>query len=165
MMKIRIRLPKLPNDMRHLNKVLLAVVAAAIVLAGACKAPEGLEESVAPPTPELSEFERELRSLKTADFDYIYVLRRKDGEPFTAEDREFIRQNRHHATNRSSLSEDEKIIFVGSNFAFEDESLANLKERFAFEDFSKPQSQIEKEQEEEGTNTNKNGNAKGNGQK
>lgn len=98
----------------------------------------------------MTEFEREIMSLKTADFDYIYVLRRKDGEKLTDEDKDFIRANRHHATNRSSLSVDEKVVYIGSNFAFEENSLEALKERFAFEDFSKPADQIEKEKKEKG---------------
>ena len=126
-----------------------------------CQPP--LEEESNQPRPEprqMTEFEREIMSLKTADFDYIYVLRRKDGEMLTNEDKEFIRANRHHATNRSSLSTDEKVVYIGSNFAFEETSLAALKERFAFEDFSKPAEQIEKKKQEKGDgNSNVSANA------
>ena len=138
-----------------MNRTLLYIISlmlASSAVFTACAPPETPEPATPTPTPELSEFERELRSLKIADFDYIYVLRRKDGAPFSAADKEYIRQNRHHATNRSSLSEDEKVIFVGSNFAFDEAGLENLKARFVFEDFSKPAALIKKEEEEANKN-------------
>ena len=104
------------------------------------------KKEVLPQPPEnLSDFERELQSMRVADFDYIFVLKRKDGNKFTSEDKAFVRENKHYAANRFSLIEDDKSLFVGSNYEFTEENLMALKERFEFQDFSKPKEQIEKE--------------------
>ncbi len=135
------------------------VLLAALILAGSCggDVPSEVPDPTPPPTPELTEFERELLYMKTADFDHIYIFKRKDGGKLTDEDKDFIRERRHHATNRSSVSEDETVVFIGSNFAFEEENLEALKERFEFEDHSKPPEQIKREQEE--ANANSSGNS------
>lgn len=97
--------------------------------------------------PKLTEFEREIRSLKTAGFDYIFVFKRRDGGKLTADDKQFLRQKSHNA-NRRSLSTDGTALFVGTNFEFEEGDLEELKEIFAFEDYSKPAEQIKKKKEE-----------------
>lgn len=109
-----------------------------------------------------TEAEVEIRSLRTADFDYIYSLKRKDGNPMDSEDKKFVKNNSHYATNRFTLSKDETTIFVGSNYKFNPDGLAALKERFEFEDFSKPADVLEKQRKDreakENINTrNKNG--------
>ncbi len=95
-------------------------------------------------TKELTEFEREIKSLKTADFDYIFAFKRKDGEAFTSEDKKFIKDNSHYATNRFTLAKDEKTIFAGSNFEFSEDNMKALRERFEVEDYSKPPEVLEK---------------------
>ena len=90
----------------------------------------------------------EIKSLRNADFDYIYVIRRKDGEKMDADDKKFITDNDHPTTNRRTLSKDEKVVFLGSNFAFPEAGLENIQDRFEVEDFSKPKEQIKKEKEE-----------------
>ncbi|HUF05481.1 MAG TPA: hypothetical protein VMM38_15075 [Aridibacter sp.] len=137
-----------------------SAISAALLFSFACKPPEVGNNAATPAEREMTEFEREIKSLKTADFDYIFVFRRKDGGVMTAEDRRFIKDKAHFATNRFTLSADEKAVFAGSNFAFEEENLDALKERFAFEDFSKPPDQIKKEEEEANANSsNKNSNS------
>lgn len=125
----------------------LTCLSLAMLIVSACGSAESQNKAEASPTPEMTEFEREIRSLKTADFDHIYVFRRKDGEKMTAEDKRFIKDKAHFATNRFTLSKDEKVVFAGSNFEFEKENLEALKDRFDFEDFSKPPEQIRKEEE------------------
>ncbi len=104
-----------------------------------------------------TEFERELKSLKNADFDYIFAFKRKDGEAFESEDKKAIRQHSYVA-NRRTLTGDEKIVFVGSNYKILEKDMKKLKERFEVEDFSKTEEQIEKEKkkkkEESEGNTN-----------
>ncbi len=102
------------------------------------------------PTPEedITKFERELRAMRVAGFDYIFALKRKDGQAFTSEDRQFVRENKHYAANRFTFIEEEKILFVGSNYEFSEDNINALKERFEFQDFSKPKEQIEKEKQE-----------------
>jgi hypothetical protein len=128
---------------------LLSLVFAALALS-ACQPPESTNAVNAPPTPQMTEFERDLKSFKTAGFDYIFILKRKDGGKMTSEDKQFIRERRHYATNRSKVSDDETTVFMGSNFAFDKKNLEELRDRFDFQDFSKPAEQIGKKAEREG---------------
>ncbi len=98
------------------------------------------------PTPVISEFERELNSLKTADFDYIFAFKRKDGKAFSSEDKKFFKEKTYRA-NRRTLAKDNKTLFVGTNYAIEDKDLGDLKERFDYEDFSKPAAELKKKAE------------------
>lgn len=102
------------------------------------------------PTPKenLTKFESELKSMKIADFYYIFVIKRKDGGVFTSEDKAFVREKKHYATNRITFIDDEKILFLGTNYPFTDENIEALKERFDFENYSKPQEQIDRERAE-----------------
>ncbi len=102
------------------------------------------------PTPnvELTDFESELKSMQVADFYHIYTLKRKDGGNFNSEDKTFVKENIHYATNRTSFIKDDTILFIGTNYEPTQENIENLKERFEFEDFSKPREQIEKERAE-----------------
>lgn len=96
------------------------------------------------PKQNLTEFESELKSMRIADFDYVFVLKRKDGGVFNSEDKAFVRANKHFAANRFSFIEDEKTLFVGSNYEFSPENIEALKERFDFQNFSKSPEEIEK---------------------
>jgi hypothetical protein len=142
-----------------LRKFSIAVFSALALVFVACSPPEDTNKNSNAATPQMTEFERDLKSFKTAGFDYIFVLKRKDGGKMTSEDKQFIRDRRHYATNRSKVSEDETTVFIGSNFAFEDKNLKELKERFVFEDFSKPAEQIEKRKLERKANKAENGSA------
>ena len=92
-------------------------------------------------------FERELKSLRIVEFDYIFALRRKDEKAFTENDKDFVRENSHYATNRFSFVDDNKVLFIGTNYEFSEEKVKALKERFDFEDYSKPAEQIQRERE------------------
>lgn len=102
------------------------------------------------PTPasKISEFDAEIKAFRTADFDYIFVFRRNDGEPMDSDDKMIVRNNSHFATNRFTLSKDEKVIFAGSNYKFKDAGLEALKERFDVSDFSKTDEEIKTKKEE-----------------
>lgn len=109
----------------------------------------------------MSELEKEVEAMKTADFDYIFTFKRMDDGVFTSEDKQFIKANSHFATNRFTLTKDEKVIVAGSNFAFSQENLDALQDRFKMESFSKPPEELEKqmnEQEKSNNNTNINQN-------
>lgn len=106
----------------------------------------------------MTEFEREIKAMKTAKFEYIFVFRRKDGGVLNDEDKQFIREKAHYATNRFSLSKDGTTVFAGSNFKFDDDSLNDLKERFDFQDFSKPTGEPAEDQgPAANSNSNRNG--------
>jgi hypothetical protein len=82
-------------------------------------------------------FENDLETMRTANFDFIFVLRRKDGAKLDADDKKFIRANSPEVANRLILSDDDKALIAGSNYPFPPEKLKPLQERFDFQDFSK----------------------------
>ncbi len=90
----------------------------------------------------VNSFERDLETMRTADFDFIFVLRRKDGGKLDGEDRRYIKTNSPAETNRFIVSDDEKAVIAGSKFKFAPENLKTLQERFAVEDFSKPAADV-----------------------
>jgi len=76
--------------------------------------------------------------MQTADFQFIYVFKRKDGGEFDKEDRDFLRANRTDDINRWSSTDDKKAYLAGSNYDFRPEHLQNLQKRFIVENYSKP---------------------------
>ena len=93
-----------------------------------------------PERPERS-FEIDLNAMRTADFYFIYVFRRRDGGTIDADDKRFLAANLVDV-NRRELSDEGRALIVGSNFLLPENMLVNLKERFIFEDHSKPMSEI-----------------------
>jgi len=100
------------------------------------------ERTVTAETPEApgstaSTFEQDLEAMGTADFEFIYVFRRKDGGMLDASDKSFIAQTSPVEMNRRRLSDDGKAVIIGSNFRMPHQALEILKEVFAFEDYSR----------------------------
>ncbi len=89
----------------------------------------------------LSSFENDLQSMRNADFDFIYVFRRKDGGTLDAEDKKYLKAYSPAATNRFILTDENKAAIAGSSYKFEAENIDNLQKRFAIENFSKPENQ------------------------
>lgn len=111
----------------------------------ACEANPSMVANLDSPTPSatqtennLTSLEREIRDMKTVDFQFIYVFKRKDGGVFDAEDKQYLRANRPAEANRFILTDDEKAIVAGSQFRFSPENLEMLQKRFVMEDYSKP---------------------------
>ncbi|NNF00183.1 MAG: hypothetical protein HKN25_14280 [Pyrinomonadaceae bacterium] len=128
------------------NLVAVIILLAMLLITSACLSENGTNRdsaNVSPTKTPLSELDRELRSLRTVDFDYIFSFKRKDGEAFSREDKKFLKEQTFIA-NRRSLLKDEKTILIGSNYEIEKKRLDALKERFEFEDFSKPPEKQEK---------------------
>ena len=96
-------------------------------------------------------FKSDVKSMQTANFDFIYVFRRKDGGKLTAEDKKFAKVNAPYETNRFIVSDEERAIIAGSNTKFAAVNLEALKSGFAVTDLSKPEA-------ESNTNTNINAN-------
>ena len=90
--------------------------------------------------PAESSYERDLEAMRTADFDYIFVLRRKDGAKMDPDDRAVVRAVTEEA-NRRSLSDGDKAVIVGANYPIVAEKMKTLGDRFNIEDFSKPPSE------------------------
>lgn len=89
------------------------------------------------PEKKISEFEKDLESLRTANFDYIFVFRRKDGGAMDGEDKAFLNANLpRHLINRIIVSDDDKAVIAGSNYKLPPESLEKVRARFDVEDFS-----------------------------
>lgn len=82
-------------------------------------------------------FADDLESMRTAEFSYIYVIRRRDGAEIDAEDKEFINSRKPSEINRVSLSDNGKAVIFGSNFRLPEALIKDLSGRFEFEDHSK----------------------------
>lgn len=90
-------------------------------------------------SPAVSSFEQDLNAMRTADFKFIVVFRRKDGSALDATDKELISKTGSQA-NRRRLSDDGKAVIIGSNFPFNTGEFEGLAKRFRMEDYSKPDS-------------------------
>ena len=119
----------------------------------ACESPSlQANRAIASPTPEnkQTQFEQDLQTMKTADFKYIFVFRRKDGGKIDGEDKTYLKTNLSPNTNRVLTSDDNKAVIAGSHFIFPPENLEILQKRFKVEDLSEPK----QANSEENTNTN-----------
>ena len=81
--------------------------------------------------------EAEVENMRTADFDFILVLRRADGGVMQADDKAFVRTELTGA-NRRSLVDADRAIVIGSNAAIPTEIYQDLAKRFQIANFSKP---------------------------
>jgi hypothetical protein len=98
------------------------------------------------PTPQASRavydtVDAEVENMRTADFNFILVLGRKDSGKMQSDDKAFVRTNMSGA-NRRSLVDDEKAIVIGSNARVPQDLLTKLNDRFDIQDFSKPEAEI-----------------------
>lgn len=101
----------------------------------------------------LSDFERDLQTMKTANFDYIFAFRRRDGGAFDGEDKKYLRANTPAGTNRFISTDENRAFIAGSLYAFSPGNLEALRNRFAVEDYSKPEA--ERQNVNQNTNANR----------
>lgn len=124
--------------------VLAAFISLGLVLSSACAANDKiLSSGKETPPPSNGErprttFEKELNDVRSADFRFIYVLRRKDGGKIDAEDKNVLRQQTADM-NRRVTADDDRAVIIGSNYKLPEKNLTVLAERFAFEDYSPPE--------------------------
>ena len=90
--------------------------------------------------PTVTGFKQDLESMRTADFKFIVVFRRKDGGKLQQEDKEAIGRITGQQVNRRKISDEGKAVIIGSNFPFLPGMLEQLTEKFKMEDYSKPES-------------------------
>jgi hypothetical protein len=129
-----------------------------------CQPNQTILKDVPPPSPtplataetQKTSFEQDLKDMQAANFDYIFVFRRKDGGAFDSDDRKYLRQNTPPETNRWTSTDDGKAFIAGSGFAFSPQNMEALRNRFIVEDYSKPEV---KEAANSTANTNANTNA------
>ncbi|HLM61011.1 MAG TPA: hypothetical protein VK308_09415 [Pyrinomonadaceae bacterium] len=80
-------------------------------------------------------FQSELEKMRTANLQYIFVFRRKDGGAFEGEDKKYLRANLPF-NNRVVLADEDKAVIVGTNYKFPPENIDALRGRFNVEDYS-----------------------------
>ena len=83
----------------------------------------------------LSDFQNELKKMRTADLQYVFVFRRKDGAAFDSDDKKYLKATLP-TSNRIVLTDDDKAVIVGSNFKFPPENVEILQARFNIDYFS-----------------------------
>lgn len=82
-----------------------------------------------------STLDDEINNMRTADFRFIWVLRRKDGGVLDPNDKAIIRANTVEI-NRRVLANDDKALVLGSNTAPFRENFDALNKAFAIQDLS-----------------------------
>ena len=118
-----------------------AFILAVSVIAFGCGANESVLRSGKDPAgqsnaaPTKTSFETDLEGMRTAGFNFIYVLRRKDGAAIVPEDKSVIRVQTTQANRRIS-ADDGKAVLIGSNFQLAPHNMAVLNQRFAVENYS-----------------------------
>lgn len=84
----------------------------------------------------LSTLEQDINEMRTADFQFIYVLRRKDGGVLDSEDKSVVKVQTYQANRRVS-SDNGKAVVVGSNTQIAPDKMLAVLERFSVENFDK----------------------------
>ena len=122
-----------------INKIALLVSIASLM---GCGPNEGVLKSGRPSadssaaTPARSGFEQDLSDMRDADYSFIYVLRRKDGNPLDPEDRALIRASILEV-NRRVVSDDGRAAIIGTNFPVPPDKMRAIYDRFAVDNYSK----------------------------
>lgn len=86
-----------------------------------------------------SDLEADLDAMHTAGFNFIYILRRKDGGAIASDDINVIKQQTVD-TNRRVKTDSDRAVIIGSNYQVSANSMAVLSTRFLIEDHSPPPS-------------------------
>jgi len=139
---------------RKLGHSLLILGVSLFVLSCSGGSPETNSANANATPKKLTEVERQLFSMKTADFDYIFAIRRKDGEVFDSEDKKYVKENSPSLTNRRTFADNEKVLVVGSNYEYSKKHLDALRERFEVEDHSQKPEDKKKRDDGETSNSN-----------
>jgi hypothetical protein len=123
------------------KSVLFSLISILGLLSFACQPNKTILKDVAPPpTPmetvetKKTSFEQDLRDMQTANFDYIFAFRRKDGGVFDKDDKKYLRDNTPPETNRFILTDEGRAFIAGSGFNFSPEQTEALRSRFTVED-------------------------------
>lgn len=124
-----------------MTKLFYIYIAASFLFCIGCGANESILKSGKDDSPQTNvapsqtTFAKELEEFRTADFRYIFVLRRKDGSEIDAEDRSVIKLNTDGANRRVSADNDRAFI-IGTNSQIPPKNIAAIYARFAVENYS-----------------------------
>ncbi len=125
--------------MKKIKSVALTVSIVCSLANFACNYQPLKENLPSAPSPAVEDkqarFQSDLQTMRTANLQYVFVFRRKDGGAFDGEDKKYLRANLP-VTNRVILADDDKAVIVGSNYKFPPENFEVLQLRFNVEDFS-----------------------------
>jgi hypothetical protein len=81
-----------------------------------------------------TQFERDLKYVRDAHFNYVWIFSRKDGKELTKEDSDALRTNAPKVVDW--VKTDQNRVIAGSNFPLEATQLAALQKRFNIQDYS-----------------------------
>ncbi len=125
---------------KYLSNLLILGLTILALQTAACESPSLKKTNRALSTSEnkQTEFESDLQTMKTANFEFIFVFRRKDSGKLDGEDKTFLKTNLPRDTNRVITSDDDKAVIAGSHFKFPTENLQILRIRFNVEDYPEP---------------------------
>lgn len=85
----------------------------------------------------LTEFERDLVTVKNGGFAHIYVFARQDGQAMRGDDKSFLKAHPPDDVNSMwLLTDQERRVILGTNTDFTAENLGALTKRFAVEDYT-----------------------------
>jgi len=118
----------------------LCATSVLLVLFGCSSNQEILDSGKSSPTPAnpetpTSTIDEEIANMRTADFRFIWVIRRKDGGVLDANDKAIIRPNTAEM-NRRSLVDHDTALVIGSNTAPFKENFEALTKAFNVQDVS-----------------------------
>ncbi len=89
------------------------------------------------PSRALTEFERDMVTVKNGGFAHTYVFARKDAQALQPDDKTFIKAHPPDDVNSMWLLTDaERRVILGTNVNFTPENLRALTERFNVEDYT-----------------------------
>jgi hypothetical protein len=86
---------------------------------------------------QLTEFERDMVTVKNGGFAHVYVFARKDGQSLQTDDKAFLKQHPPDDVNSMWLLTDgARRVILGTNVDFTPENLGALTKRFTAEDYT-----------------------------
>jgi len=95
-------------------------------------------DSSTPPKPAaspLTGFAKDLQFIKNGGYTYVWALTRKDGKPFSSDDKDFLHKNAPQIVD-TAVTEDRMKAIIGTNFNLEEGNMSELKKRYVMEDYS-----------------------------
>lgn len=127
---------------RNSPGLVTVLITTAVLIAASCGAnPTVLNSGKSTPGPtataRVETFETDLEDIRRAGFEWLFVIRRRDGAALDAADKAVIRDATAQA-NRRVLSDEGKAIIVGSNFKEGITGIEQLKKQFDVADLSPP---------------------------